>query len=222
MVSIKSVYRLTIAYKFLMAISGLILVGFLVMHVLGNLLVFTGTDAINQYAIKLREYPLLLWTARGVLILAALSHIFAGIKLSLLNKGARPVSYQKAQSRKASLASRTMVLSGFVVLGFVLYHLAHFTFKWTHRDLFAYLEEHDVYSMLMLSFKSLPVTAFYVLSIILLMLHLSHGVSSFFQTLGINHSKYNTLIKALGPILSVLLAFGFLIIPLSIFFRLIQ
>lgn len=222
MVSEKRVAKLTISYKLLMAVTGLILIGFLIVHLMGNLLVFVGAESINQYGIKLREYPYLLWFARAVLLFSCLAHIFAAIKLSLLNKAARPVSYHVKKSVKATWSSQTMLVSGTIVLFFILYHLAHFTLKWTHASLFALLDEHDVYSMLVLSFRSPLVTGFYCLSILLLGMHLSHGVKSFFQTFGIHHSKYNPMIAILGPLLSVLLVCGFLSVPLSIFFKFIE
>ncbi len=218
----KSTVRLTLGYKLLMAATGLILVGFLLAHLCGNLLLFAGAEAINQYALKLREYPLLLWLARGVLLLSVCGHIYAGIKLSLLNKKARPQAYAKAKRVKAGFASQSMLLSGLIVLFFIVYHLAHFTFKWTHRAMFQFLDEHDVYSMVLLSFKSPWVTGFYVLSVILLMVHLYHGIRSIFQTLGLNHPKYNLAIKIFGQSLSVLLAFGFLTLPLSVFFKFLE
>lgn len=218
----KNAFKLTIGYKILMALTGLILIGFLVVHLMGNLLIFVGPETLNQYGLKLREYPYLLWSARAVLFLSVCLHIYAAIKLSMLNKLARPVSYHSQKPTKASLASRTMLVSGCIVLFFIVYHLAHFTFRWTHREMFAYLDEHDVYAMVVLSFKSPWVTGFYLVSVLLLMSHLFHGVNSFFQTLGINHSKYNKIIRAVGPILSVLLAFGFLAVPLSIFFRFVE
>lgn len=217
-----SALRSTIAYKLLMAVTGLVLIGFLVAHLLGNLLVFVSQEAINEYGIKLREYPLLLWGVRGVLLLSVVLHIYAAVKLTLLNKSAKPINYDKSKQVKASLSSRTMFLSGFIVLFFIIYHLAHLTFKWTHQEMFAPLNEHDVYSMLVLSFHSPLLTSFYVLSIVLLTSHLYHGVKSFFQTMGMNHSKYNFFIKLLGPLLSFLLAIGFVSIPLSILFRVIE
>ncbi len=222
MPSRKSTLSLTLSYKFLMAITGIVLVGFLVAHLSGNLLLFAGADAINQYAMKLREFPALLWVARIILIVSAVGHIFAGVKLSILNSKARPVRYASSKRQKANWASQSMIVSGLIVLAFVVYHLAHFTFKWTHKETFAFLEEHDVYSMAILSFQSPWVTGFYVLSVSLLMVHLYHGIRSFFQTLGLNHPKYNCTIQFATKGLSVVLALGFLSLPLSIFFKFIE
>ncbi len=222
MASDKNALKLTIAYKILMAVTGLILIGFLVVHLMGNLLLFVGAETLNQYGLKLREYPYLLWSARLVLFLSVVSHIYAAIKLSLLNKAARPVSYAVVKPVKSSFASRTMLVSGCIVLFFILYHLAHFTFKWTHRAMFAFLDDHDVFSMVVLSFQSPWVTGFYFASVLLLMLHLNHGMKSFFQTLGVNHVKYNRAIQLFGPLLGIGLACGFLAVPLSIFFKFVE
>jgi len=218
----KSAFKLTIGYKILMALTGIILIGFLIAHLTANLLVFVGPESLNAYGIKLREYPVLLWIARGVLILSAILHIYAGIKLSLINKQARLINYKAPKQTESTLASRTMLVSGCVVLFFLLYHLAHFTFKWTHHEMFAFLDEHDVYSMVVMSFKSPWVAGFYCIAMVLLMSHLYHGVRSFFQTLGINHPKYNRIIQCIGPVLSILLTLGFLSIPISVFLRLVE
>lgn len=207
----------SVLYKLIMAITGIMMVGFLIAHLAGNLLIFAGTDSINQYSLKLREFPVLIWGARAGLLLAVISHIIAAIKLSIINKQARPQGYAYVKRVKASYASQVMLASGILLLTFIIYHLAHFTLRWTHQELFALIEEHDVYSMVILSFKSFWVTGFYTLAIVILMTHLYHGMMSFFQTLGINHSKYNTAIKVICPSLTFILIFGFLSIPLAIF-----
>lgn len=219
MASEKSTLRISIIYKVIMAITGVVLVGFLVAHLLGNLLFFSGPLAINQYAEKLRDYLPVLWLLRVILILSACLHVYAGIKLSLLNKKAKPRTYAVKKSVKANLMSRTMLLSGCIVLFFLIFHLAHLTFKWTHKELFSSLVEYDVYSMLSLSFQSPLMTAFYTLSVMLLGGHLLHGVKSSFQTLGLNHGKFNKGIRLFTYGLSLFLFLGFISIPLSIFFR---
>ena len=211
----------SIGCKVIMSVSGLLLVGFLLAHLSGNLLVFAGEEAINLYAKTLRDYLPILWLLRIGLIVMAVLHIFSGIKLTRMNQKAKPVKYKVNQSVKASFASRYMGLTGVVVLAFIFYHLAHLTFRFTHPA-FQSLGDYDVYKMLMLSFSSPLLAMSYCICVVLLMVHLSHGVSSLFQTLGLNHSKYNGLIRTLGPALSTLLAIGYLSIPLSIMFGLIK
>lgn len=212
----------SIAMKILMALTGIVLIGFLVGHLMGNLLVFAGTDLINQYAMQLREYPYLLWIARIVLLLAVFLHIYAAVRLTLHNRASRPVQYKSRKSTKATLASRTMMLSGALLLFFICYHLAHLTFKWTHQEAFAYLDDFDVYSMLIISFQSSWLTLFYAIATVCICAHVSHGMTSFFQTIGWNHSKFNKIFRCAGPVLGFVLAVGFLTIPLSIYFKIIE
>lgn len=212
------IFSMAVGLKFLMALTGLLLVGFLIGHLSGNMLLYAGSEAINQYAELLRKFPVLLWLVRIVLITAIFIHIYSGVRLSALNKRARPQSYAVKTRVKATLPSQTMLLSGMVVFAFALYHLAHFTFRWTHRDEFAGLGEFDTYAMMVLSFRSPFVSAFYVFAIILLMMHLNHGIVSFFQTIGLNHTKYNRAIKNFSVLLSVVLALGFISLPISVYF----
>lgn len=125
--------RSSLASKYVMAVTGAGLLLFVLFHMIGNLLVFVGPDALNTYAQKLKEMPGLLWVARLGLLVFFVVHVTMGIRLALANSRARPVGYQYEDTRVASLASRTMLLTGIVVLLFLLYHLAHFTFGWTHE-----------------------------------------------------------------------------------------
>lgn len=209
-------FKSSVGCKLLMALTGLMLVGFLIAHLSGNLLVFAGPEALNLYAKTLRDYIGVLWVLRLGLIAAFCLHIFAGVRLTALNRQAKPKKYKVTNIVKASLFSRYMMQSGFVVLSFVCYHLAHLTFKATHPE-FLELGEFDVYTMLVSSFKDPFVSGFYILSVSLLMAHLNHGISSSMQTLGLCHSKYNALIKNASLGLCVALALGFVSIPVSIF-----
>lgn len=211
----------SIGLKILMAISGLMLVGFLIGHLSGNLLVYAGPDAINNYARTLREYMPILWVLRVGTLFAFLIHVYTGIKLTRMNRAASSRAYQVNNPQKASLGSRTMALSGLVVLSFVLFHLAHLTFKWTHPE-FSVLGDYDVYSMLLVSFHSPVVSLFYIISVSLLMFHLNHGLTSLFQTLGLYHKKHSPMIRTVGPLFSSALALGFISIPLSIWLGFIQ
>ncbi len=206
----------SIGAKVLMALTGIALVGFLVAHLAGNLLVWAGPDAINEYARRLRDFLPVLWALRIGLLLSFVLHVVMAIRLTRLNRQAKPVSYAVKDPVDSSFASRSMMLSGLVVLSFILYHLAHLTFRWTHPE-FQDLGDYEVYKMMILSFRSPYVSGFYSIGVILLMVHLNHGLSSMFQTLGINHPKYSPLIKTSCASLSALLAIGFLSIPVGIF-----
>ena len=207
--------RSSIGCKVIMSVSGLLLVGFLIGHLAGNLLVFAGPEAINGYAEGLRKFPALLWAARIGLLVFAVVHILSAMRLTQINRAAKPDKYQVSRQKRASLSSRTMGMSGLVVLAFVLYHLAHLTFRLT-EPAFAGLGPYDAYSMMLMSFRSWWVTGFYVLAVGLLMVHLHHGIQSAFQSLGFNHSRYNTLIQCGSASLSVVLAAGFVSVPLAI------
>jgi len=221
MIFLRKVWNSSVGCKLFMCLTGFVLVGFIIAHVAGNLLIFKGPEAINIYAKTLREYLPVLWFLRIGLLVSVLLHIASAIRLSFISRRARNVDYKKRTYLRSSLSSRTMMLSGFVVLGFIFYHLAHLTFRLTHPE-FQNLGEYDVYSMLMISFKSPYVSVFYVISIVLLMMHLSHGLSSFFQTLGITTADHYGVIHKMGIAISTLLAFGFISVPAAIFLGFIQ
>lgn len=207
----------SVGMKLIMAGSGVVMVGFLVAHLSGNLLVFLGAEALTEYAKGLRKLLPLLWCLRVGIILAVILHIASAIRLSVLNKRARPISYQKKKSIAASASSRSMLLSGLTILSFIIYHLAHLTFRVTHKE-FEALGPFDLYDMMIISFSSPVLSLFYSISIILLMSHLNHGIGSFFQTLGINGPKITPVIRAGSQVLSTALCVGFLSIPFSIYF----
>ena len=207
----------SIGLKLAMALTGVFLVGFLFAHLSGNLLFFGGPSALNAYALMLHEHPAVLWGLRLGLIAAAVVHIWSALELTERNKRARPMAYSLKKVRQASFVSRSMVLSGVVILSFVLYHLAHFTFKWTHAKEFSALNPSDVHQMIMLSFSSPLVSLFYILSVCTVMLHLNHGISSIFRTLGLTSKKNHSLFRNLGLGVSLILTIGFCSIPLSVF-----
>ena len=177
----------SIGKKFLVAATGFILFGFVVAHMLGNLQIFLGREALNSYAEHLEELPALLWPARGVLLVSILIHIVLAVQLSIQNRQARPVAYTNKKSAVSTFASRTMLVTGSAVFFFIVYHLLHFTFKAVHPQYSRFLDAHgnrDVYSMVVASFRDPWIAASYVLAMIFLCLHLSHGARSLFQSLG--------------------------------------
>ncbi len=209
-----------------MALSGLLLVGFLLGHLAGNLLVFKGRQAMNDYAEFLKNSPELLWTARIGLLLIFAVHLLTGIRLQLVSRGARPVAYHKKGHLVSSSASRSMLLTGAVVLVYLLFHLAHFTLGLVSPEDFQLTEQvirdgvassrPDVYGMMLAGFQHDWLVALYVLGMILLGMHLSHGIASLFQSLGIRHARYTPMIEISAKILAWLLAAGFIMVPLSL------
>jgi len=202
-----------------MAASGIALFGFLVAHMAGNLLVFRGQQAMNDYAFFLKHSPFLLWGARlGLLAVFAL-HVAVGVRLWRQNRAARPEPYVREATVQASFASRSMLMSGLVVAAFLVYHLAHFTLGGIQGQNFELHDpagRHDVFAMVVLGFRNPLVTLSYVVAVLLLGLHLSHGLQSLFQSLGLRHRRYSPLIQLAAPVVAALLVAGFLAVPLSI------
>ena len=209
----------SIGAKAVMAVTGVLLVGFVVAHMLGHLIMFSGADAYNTYAKGLQDLGALLWIARLGLLFAFLLHVISGIRLAALNKAARPVGYQASRRyRLAGWGGRTMAYSGVVLLVFIVYHLMHFTWGVTHPEYFVLdpFGRPDVYFRMVKAFQDPVMTAGYAVAMVLLGLHLSHGISSFFQSIGLNSPKYFFAIEALGPAVSTAVVIGYLSVPAAI------
>lgn len=218
------VARSSIGAKWIMALTGIMLVGFLVAHLSGNLLIYSGQDATNAYAVGLRELPFqALWILRILILIAFVLHIGTAFYLTRKNKAARPVGYACKNTIQATFASRTMIYSGLLIFLYVIYHLLHFTFHAVNNtgELVDSLGRPDVYTMVIQGFRQPGVSIVYILSMLVLAMHLSHGISSVFQTLGINQPKYNRVLRALGPVLGWALALGFMSIPVSVLLGLV-
>lgn len=215
----------TILSKVVMAATGLILVLFLFGHMAGNLQMFLGQDKMNTYAATLQSMGALLWFVRLVLLLSFILHVFTSIRLKLLNMSARPVAYAKKQWVRATLTSRTMMLSGSTIFAFLVYHLLHFTFGSTnpsHYHLTDALGRHDVYSMIILGYQNVPISLVYALAMLLLGFHLTHAIASTFQTLGINHPRFTPIIEKTGLAVALIIVIGFLSIPFGVLAGIIQ
>ena len=197
-----------------MALTGLVLAGFVLGHMTGNLLMFKSPAAINAYAKWLHENVALLWTARTVLIISVFAHIWVGIQLALENRAARAGGPAAEATRRATFASRTMPYSGVVILGFVVFHLLHFTLKAVALGDVAYGD--DVYKMVVAGFSCKTVAVFYIISMLLLCLHLSHGVSSVFQTLGLRNERWRGRLDVIALAYAWIVALGFISIPLAV------
>lgn len=223
---ISAFYSSSVGKKMIVAITGVILILFVVGHLLGNLQIFLGPDWINGYSQHLRDLGPLLWAIRIFLLAAVTIHIYATIQLAIENRRARPEPYIDKEHVKATFASRHMVMSGLIVLAFIIYHIAHFTVRVTDPR-FALLKadplnHYDVYSMMVYGFQSYLVSGFYVLGLFLLALHLSHGSSSFFQSLGLNDKKLAPRLALGGRIFAWLLFAGYTSIPIAILLGLIK
>ena len=210
----------------IVAITGIILILFVVGHLLGNLQIFIGPDWINGYSQHLRDLGPLLWLIRIFLLVTVIIHIYVTIQLAIENRRARPEPYLDREYVKATFASRHMVMSGLIVLAFIIYHLAHFTVRVTDPR-FALLKadplgHYDVYSMMVYGFQNYLVSGFYVLGLFLLALHLSHGSSSFFQSLGLNDKKLTPRLAFGGRIFAWLMFIGYTSIPIAILLGLIK
>lgn len=216
---LKRMLNSSIGMKWTMGLTGLALALFVLAHMLGNLQIYAGPDQLNSYAVHLRDLGPLLWLARIGLLVLFSAHIASAIRLTQLNRSARPVPYAVVTPQVSGYAARSMLMGGLIVLGFVCYHLAHFTLGLTHPEQFALHDaqgRHDVYAMVVLGFRQPLVAALYILAMVPLALHLSHGVSSAFQTLGVNHPKYQSLLHALGPAFASIIFIGNVSIPLAV------
>ena len=202
-----------------MAISGVFLFLFVIGHMLGNLQVFLGPESLNAYGAFLKSKPGLLWTVRLILLVIVVFHIVTGIQLALQNRRARPVRYANSKPPYANLASRTVLISGLVIFSFVAYHLMQFTLGVTNPE-YLHLEDskgrHDVYRMAVEGFSSPGVTFFYILAMGLLCLHLSHGVSSAFQSLGLKNKRTEDWICRLSQVSAIVIFVGNSSMPLAV------
>ena len=206
------IYEATVGKKAVMAITGFILFGFVVGHLIGNLQIYAGPEKINAYAKLLRVSMPLLWTVRLVLLAAVVLHVVAALQLKKLNWDARPVKYVKYDPAHSTLSSRTMFWGGLTLAAFVIYHLLHFTTGTVHPD----FVELSVYDNVVKGFQVLPVSTFYIIAMILLGMHLYHGLWSMLHTLGFSHPRYTPWIKRLAAVFAVLIAAGNISIPVAV------
>jgi succinate dehydrogenase / fumarate reductase cytochrome b subunit len=218
-------YQSAIGKKYVVAVTALLLILYVLGHLAGNLQIYMGPDRINAYAKFLHDLGPILWVVRVILIAAFVTHIVATIELAQENRLAKPQKYAVAGYQRSTLASRTMLISGLIVLCFVIYHLLQFTLQVTDpefREVHDSLGRHDVYRMLILGFKHPLVSLFYVVGLFLLTTHLSHGFASVVQTLGINNRKIGNFVSIGGQILAWVVFAGYVSIPVTILLGLIR
>lgn len=220
-------YRSTIGKKIIMAVTGLIGVGFVIGHMAGNLQAFVGRDKLNAYAALLHG-PLaeLLWLVRLVLIAAVVLHVLMAYQLTMRSRAARPVGYQQREPQVSTWASRTMRWGGVLLLVFIVLHILHFTTgqvdpaRWHER--LDTVGRHDIYGNLVASFHIWWVATFYVLAMIFLGLHLYHGAWSSVRTLGYAKSSPHPLHRRIALVVAALVWLGFTIVPLGVIAGLIH
>ena len=219
MKSAPSLFQSTLLMKAVMAITGVILFGFVVAHMTGNLKVFLGPEAINHYGEWLRVMgdPLFprttaLWATRIVLLASVVLHTAAAVQLTLINRRARPQGYRSYRPVQLDYASRTMRWSGFLILFYVIYHLMHLTWGNAHADFIP----GDVYHNLVVAFRQWPIALVYVVASVLLGFHLYHGLWSMFQSLGIDHPAIKRWRRPFAVIFSVAITVGYIAVPIAI------
>jgi succinate dehydrogenase / fumarate reductase, cytochrome b subunit len=225
--------RSSIGAKHVMAVTGLALVLFAIVHMLGHLAMFVGPDAYNSYAATLQGLGALKWLARGGLLAVFIIHVIAAIRVSVENRAARPVKYAVYRTKRTNIMARTMALTGLFLFAFIGFHLVHFTFGLVQPEHFHQVDQlalnqvppvtrPDAYSMFVWGFTNVPLYVIYLISIALLSSHLGHGASSWAQSLGLRHPKYSPLLDALGPLISLILFVGYMAPPTAVLLGVIK
>lgn len=229
---IRNLFGSSLGKKYIMAVTGICLFGFVAGHMVGNLQIFLGPEAINRYGHFLQSNVELLWPVRiGMLTLIAL-HIWSAARLEIENRAARgPEGYAVYKPVGSTLASRTMLMSGLIVFCFIVYHILHYTVRVQAVNLgghnFLHMPDpidpgrHDIYRMMILGFRQPIVSAFYLLGVGLLCIHLSHGVTSMFQSLGLKNAGWRAVLDKASKLIAIALFLGYSSIPVAVLLRLI-
>ena len=213
----------SVGSKIVMAATGLGLWLFVTGHLAGNLLAYLGRDTFNAYAETLKGNPLLLWGARSALFIAIPLHFFFAVRSAGMNKAARPVAYAYANKTPASLASKTMIISGLVIAAFFAFHIAHFTLRIVSvTDSLGPTGAFSPYDMLIQGFKNPLISGFYIVGQVLLAQHLSHGIYSLFQHLGLWGKRWTPFIRSAALVVGYGLCAAFISIPVSVLLGIIK
>ncbi len=208
-----------------MALSGLVLAGFVLVHMVGNLQVFLGQEALNAYAYKLQSVPAVLWGFRLFLLAATLTHVLTAVSLVRENRAARPAANGEEKFVQATVGSRTMGLSGAILFAFIVFHVLHYTVRVTHPEYNKidhyvlakdHKEVHDVYTMVVMGFQVKWLSALYIVCMAILCLHLTHGVSSVFQTLGLRNAAWKARLDNLAVAYGWIVFIGFISVPVAV------
>lgn len=201
-----------IGKKAVMALTGVVLYGFAFVHMAGNLQFFLGRTRFDAYGAGIKATPALLWGVRTVLLLSVVLHVVSAIQLTALKRQARPQAYQRHGRVAGSYASKTMFYGGLLLLGFLIFHILHFTTGQAHPK----FVEGAAYDNVINGFAIAPVALIYVVAMLALSMHLYHGVWSVFQSLGLNHPKYTPRLKTFAKVFAMVVTVGFVSIPLSV------
>src|SRR5665647_1801539 len=220
MTRVPGFFASTVGKKIVMAVSGLIMVGFVILHMAGNLQIFEGADKLNTYSAFLHgPANEVLWVLRVILLVAVIAHVVSAYQLTVLDRAARPVPYAKRELQAATIGSRTMRIGGVLLALFILLHILHFTTLTLQP---AKLVEGDVYANVLASFHIWWVTLAYVIAMIFLGLHLYHGLWSSVRTLGFERGRLDPFKRPVALALAVILWAGFTIVPVAVYFHLVQ
>jgi succinate dehydrogenase / fumarate reductase cytochrome b subunit len=204
----------TVGKKVVMGATGVVLFGFVLGHMVGNLQLYMGAEALNAYSELLHEFlhGMGIWLARGTLLAAVGLHIWAATSLTLASLAARPVGYRETERRESTYASRTMRWSGPLLLLFIVYHLLHLTTGTVHGS----FVPGDVYHNVVAGFRIWPVSAFYIAAMVALGFHLWHGVWSMLQSLGLSHPRWNPFRRAFATIFTVVVIAANISFPIAV------
>jgi succinate dehydrogenase / fumarate reductase cytochrome b subunit len=208
----------SIGRKAVVAVTGLCMVLFVIVHLLGNSTIFAGPDGINAYAEKLHGLGPFVWAFRLVMLSLLLLHVIFAVLLTLENWSANPGKYAVKKMLKATFAGETMIWTGLLLLAFLVYHLLQFTVRITPDIVLGNDAKNrvDVFTMVFTSFRITPIALVYVAAMVTLFLHLSHGIQSIFQSIGLNNEKTMPQFGMLGKVLSALFLVGYSAIPVLI------
>jgi len=221
-----SFYNLLIGKKIIFAITGFILIGFISIHLLGNLSIFAGKDILNNYANALHENKLLFIFSNLIIITSLIVHIYISIQLTLINRKTNPIKYINQEFLESSLSSRNMIITGIIIALFIFFHLYHFAGGNLYANEYNLINDQgqkDVFLMIIKEFSYLPISILYMFSITALGLHLNHAIFSFFQTIGLlKTEKIIIKMKKTSKIISFFIFFGYIIIPITILLKIIK
>jgi succinate dehydrogenase / fumarate reductase, cytochrome b subunit len=205
-------YRSTIGKKVIMAITGLVMIAFVIGHMLGNLQVFDGPARINAYSALLHGTGELLWLVRAILVAAVILHIDAALSLTRTAHAARPIGYAERNPQVSTVASRTMRWGGVLLAAFIVFHILHLTTGTVHPAFAA----GDVYGNVVSGFRVWPVAVFYIVAMVALGLHLYHGTWSSVRTLGVTRPTANPLHRRVALVVALVVAVGFALVPVAV------
>lgn len=209
---ITALFQSTLGKKIWMAVTGLLLFGFVCAHMLGNLQLYLGAEKLNHYAHLIQSNQPLVWTFRAVMLLLVGTHVLTAVQLWLRNRRSRPVKYRVFNPPAVDYAARTMVWSGPIILAFLLYHIGHFTVGCVHHDFI----RGDVYHNVVSAFQVWWVAGFYIVANLMLAIHLYHGLWSLFQTFGWDHPRFGHLRRWIAIAFAFVIGAGNISMPLAV------